>query len=93
MVFLDLFPVGIWQFKTVTEQGLWYARSDAFIGSTGFQTFTWLRIIGGTIFTLGGVTPLVWYVMRRRKEFKKNTSIEIMQGKKIFNESLVEVTV
>ena len=58
MVFLDLFPVGIWQFKTVTENGLWFAQSDAFIGSTGFKTFTWLRIIGGAMFTLGGVVPL-----------------------------------
>jgi nitric oxide reductase subunit B len=71
MVFLDLFPVGIWQFKTVTEKGLWFARSDAFIGSTGFQTFTWLRIIGGALFTLGGVVPLVWFVMRSRKGFAK----------------------
>jgi hypothetical protein len=30
-----------------------------------------LRIIGGAIFTLGGVTPLVWYVMRKRKRFTK----------------------
>jgi len=71
MVFLDLFPVGIWQFKTVPEKGLWFARSDAFIGSTGFQTFTWLRIIGGALFTLGGVVPLVWFVMRSRKGFAK----------------------
>jgi nitric oxide reductase subunit B len=71
MVFLDLFPVGIWQFKTVTEQGLWYARSHDFIESTGFQTFTWLRIIGGSIFTVGGVIPLVWFVTSRRKGLKK----------------------
>ncbi len=77
MVFLDLFPVGIWQFKTVTEKGLWYARSEAFIGSTGFQTLTWLRIIGGAMFTLGGVVPLVWLVVRNRKKFiKKNITEE-----------------
>jgi len=74
MVFLDLFPVGIWQFKTVTENGLWFARSNAFIISTGFQTFTWLRIIGGALFTLGGVVPLVWFVMRSRKGFTKIAS-------------------
>lgn len=77
MVFLDLFPVGIWQFKTVTENGLWFARSNAFIGSTGFKTFTWLRIIGGALFTLGGVTPLVWLVMRGRKIYKKTIRKEI----------------
>jgi len=77
MVFLDLFPVGIWQFKTVTENGLWFARSSTFIESTGFQTFTWLRIMGGATFTLGGVVPLVWYVMRSRKGFRKSPFIII----------------
>lgn len=72
MVFLDLFPVGIWQFKSVTEQGLWYARSHAFIESTGFQTFTWLRIIGGSIFTVGGVIPLVYFIVRSKKGLKKS---------------------
>lgn len=64
MVFLDLFPAGIYQFNTVTEKGLWFARSEAFIGSKGFQTLTWLRIIGGSLFTVGGVIPLVWFVTR-----------------------------
>jgi len=80
MVFLDLFPAGIWQFKTVTEQGLWYARSSAFIESTGFQTLTWLRIIGGSIFTVGGVVPLVWFITSRRKSLKKNISVPIIQS-------------
>jgi nitric oxide reductase subunit B len=72
MVFLDLFPVGILQFKTVTEKGLWYARSSNFINSTTFQNFTWLRIIGGSIFTIGGVIPLIWFVVRSSKELKRN---------------------
>lgn len=71
MVLLDLFPAGIYQFKTVTEQGLWYARSSTFIESNGFQTLTWMRIIGGSIFTVGGVIPLVWFVTSRRKGLKK----------------------
>ena len=58
MVILDLFPAGIYQFKSVTEHGLWFARSSTFVESTGFQTLTWLRIIGGALFTLGGVVPL-----------------------------------
>jgi nitric oxide reductase subunit B len=70
MVFLDLFPAGIWQFKTVTENGLWFARSHTFIESTGFQTLTWLRIVGGSIFTIGGVIPLVWFITSRRKGLK-----------------------
>lgn len=72
MVFLDLFPAGILQFKTVTEKGLWFARSAAFIDSTAFQNFTLLRIIGGSLFTLGGVIPLIWFVMKSNKVLKPN---------------------
>ncbi len=75
MVFLDLFPAGIWQFKTVTEHGLWYARSHSFIESTEFQTLTWLRIIGGSIFTVGGVIPLVVFIMKSRKGLKQNDRV------------------
>jgi nitric oxide reductase subunit B len=78
MVFLDLFPAGIYQFKSVTEHGLWYARSSAFIESTGFQTLTWLRIIGGSLFTLGGVIPLAWFITNRRKALKK-VVVEIVE--------------
>ena len=71
MVFLDLFPAGIYQFKTVTENGLWYARSSAFIESTGFQTLTWLRIVGGAIIYSGrsDTTGLVYY--QQKKGLKK----------------------
>lgn len=71
MVFLDLFPAGIWQFKSVTDNGLWFARSHEFIESTGFQTLTWLRIIGGSLFTLGGVIPLVWFITTRGMRLKE----------------------
>lgn len=71
MVFLDLFPAGIYQFKTVTEQGLWFARSNEFIESNTFQALTWLRIIGGSVFTVGGVIPLIWFITSRRKRLKK----------------------
>jgi nitric oxide reductase subunit B len=70
MVFLDLFPAGIWQFKTVTEQGLWFARSHTFIENNNFQTLTWLRIVGGALFTLGGVIPLMWFLSVSRRGMK-----------------------
>lgn len=71
MVLLDLLPAGLWQLKTVTEQGLWYARSHAFVESPGFQTLTWLRIVGGLFFTVGGVFPLVWFLTTRSNKLKK----------------------
>jgi nitric oxide reductase subunit B len=83
MVFLDLFPAGIWQFNTVTEQGLWYARSHEFIESTGFQTLTWLRIVGGSLFTIGGVAPLAWFIVRSRRGLKKNNRLVKMDQQEI----------
>ena len=79
MVMLDLFPAGIWQFKTVTEQGLWFARSHSFIESSGFQTLTWLRIVGGSLFTVGGVIPLVWFIVKSRRGLKEKALLELKQ--------------
>ena len=83
MIFLDLFPVGILQFKTVTEKGLWFARSAAFVDSTAFQSFTWLRIIGGSVFTLGGVIPLVWHIIRSSKGLKGIKTIKIDENSEV----------
>lgn len=75
MVLLDLFPAGIIQFEAVVENGLWFARSEQFIGSQIFQSLTWLRIIGGSIFTLGGVVPLVYMVVHTGKNLKAIASV------------------
>ena len=71
MVLLDLFPAGLLQFQAVVENGLWFARSAAFIDSTAFQTLTWMRIIGGSIFVIGGVVPLTWAITSAARNFKK----------------------
>ncbi|MBK8501857.1 MAG: cbb3-type cytochrome c oxidase subunit I [Saprospiraceae bacterium] len=75
MVMLDLFPAGAIQLKEVLDHGLWYARSDAFIGSNTFETLTWLRGIGATMFYGAGVIPLTWFIVTRSfrlKEFNKD---------------------
>jgi len=63
MVLLDLFPVGAIQLNAVLTDGLWYARSQAFQQASAFQTLTWMRIVGGAIFVLGGVIPLCGLVL------------------------------
>ena len=70
MVLLDLFPAGILQFEAVVDHGLWFARSNEFIEQKSFQSLTWLRIIGGSIFTLGGVLPLVYIVIKASSNLK-----------------------
>jgi len=71
MVLLDLFPAGLLQFQAVVEKGLWFGRSAEFIDSNAFQTLTWMRIIGGSIFVLGGVVPLSWAIHSVARHFKK----------------------
>ncbi len=65
MVVLDLFPVGVHQLIKVMEQGYAYARSQAYLEGSVFQTFTWLRGIGVAVFVAGGVLPLVWFMVSR----------------------------
>lgn len=50
MVVLDLFPAGSIQFKAVVERGLWFGRSSEFVDYGVFNSLTWLRGIGATVF-------------------------------------------
>lgn len=71
MVVLDLFPAGAIQFKAVLDNGFWYARSNDFITGTAFETLTWLRGIGASLFLFGGVIPLTWFIVSRGRSLKK----------------------
>ena len=71
MVVLDLFPAGAIQFKSVLDHGLWYARSNDFITSSAFESLTWMRGIGASIFLFGGVIPLTWFIVSRARSLKK----------------------
>lgn len=71
MVILDLFPAGAIQFKSVLDHGLWYARSNDFITGSAFESLTWMRGIGASIFLFGGVIPLTWFIVSRARSLKK----------------------
>lgn len=70
MVVMDLFPVGVHQLITVLEHGLASGRSQAYVQGELFQTLTWARIVGGSLFVLGGVLPLAWFVLTRWPRIK-----------------------
>ncbi len=74
MVLLDLFPAGAIQFKEIVDNGLWYARSHHFIGSSVFESLTWLRGIGSSIFFFGGVIPLAWFMVTRWNSLKTTSN-------------------
>jgi nitric oxide reductase subunit B len=64
MVVMDLFPVGVHQLiVAMSEQGYAFARSQVYFQGEIFQMFTWLRSVGVVIFVLGGVLPLVWFMV------------------------------
>lgn len=92
MVVLDLFPAGCIQFKAVVEKGLWFGRSVEFIDYGIFHSLTWLRGIGATVFFLGGVAPMTWFVISRLNSLKPAAnSIDEMdnyQDNKTDNEDL-----
>lgn len=90
MVVLDLFPAGIHQLVTVMEEGYWYARSQEFIQGTEFQSMTWLRIVGGSIFCVGGLFPLTWFVLRSARYVKKQGPLNLSEIEKN-EEEVVEV--
>ena len=65
MVVMDLFPVGVHQLTVAMTEGYAFARSQAYIQGSVFQTFTWLRGVGIAVFVLGGLFPLVWFMVSR----------------------------
>ena len=75
-MFLDLFPAGIYQLMIVLQDGLWYARSQEVIQGTVFQTLTYFRSLGGAVFVIGGVLPLIWFVLSRRSQMGCETEVE-----------------
>lgn len=85
MVTLDLFPAGVHQLMAVMENGYWFARSQEYIQSVPFQTMTWLRIIGGSVFCVGGLFPLTWFVLKSVKYLKPSSEMAI-------EEPLIEVS-
>src|SRR5690606_37841202 len=54
MVLLSVLPMGLLQTIASVEHGLWYARSAEFMQTGYMEIFRWLRVIGDTIFGLGG---------------------------------------
>jgi len=70
MMFLDLFPVGVYQLITVLEEGFWKARSPKVVSGEIFRNLTILRSVGGTLFVVGGVVPLVWFIFSRKRSIQ-----------------------
>jgi nitric oxide reductase subunit B len=76
MMFLDLFPVGLYQIWLVVQEGFWFARTSEVLTGPVFVTLTYLRTIGGAVFVLGGLLPLIWFVLSRGLRLQREVDVE-----------------
>ena len=66
MLFTSLLPVGFIQFYAAATEGLWYARSEAFMQQPLLQGLRWLRTVGDMIFIVGALA-ISWQVVKGLK--------------------------
>ncbi|MBU0916957.1 nitric-oxide reductase large subunit [Aquabacterium parvum] len=62
MITTSLLPIGIIQFAASASEGLWYARSEAFMQQPLLQTLRWVRTFGDLVF-IGGAVALALQVV------------------------------
>jgi nitric oxide reductase subunit B len=60
MLFINLVPIGSLQLYDAVANGYWHAREPEFFQSGMVHLFEWLRIVGDTIFIVGGIFPVVY---------------------------------
>ncbi|ATZ73041.1 nitric oxide reductase large subunit [Idiomarina sp. X4] len=66
MLFTSLLPVGFIQFYAAATEGLWYARSEAFMQQPLLQNLRWFRTLGDMVFIVGAL-GVSWQVIKGLK--------------------------
>ena len=66
MLFTSLLPVGFIQFYAAASEGLWYARSEAFMQQPLLQNLRWFRTLGDMVFIVGAL-GISWQVVKGLK--------------------------
>ena len=62
MISTSLLPIGLFQFHASVTEGLWYARSEAFLQQPFLQTLRWVRTFGDVVFIVGALA-VAWQVV------------------------------
>jgi nitric oxide reductase subunit B len=62
MIATSLLPIGLFQFHASVSQGLWYARSEAFLQQPFLETLRWVRTFGDLVFIVGALS-IAWQVV------------------------------
>jgi nitric oxide reductase subunit B len=63
MIFTSLLPIGIIQFYASVSEGLWYARSEAFMQQPLLQNLRWARTFGDVVFIVGALAIALQVVL------------------------------
>ncbi|WP_077728198.1 nitric-oxide reductase large subunit [Methylocaldum sp. 14B] len=62
MIATSLLPIGLFQFHASVSQGLWYARSEAFLQQPFLEMLRWVRTFGDVVFIVGALS-IAWQVV------------------------------
>lgn len=62
MMFTSLLPIGLIQFHASVGEGMWFARSEAFLQQDILQTLRWVRTFGDMVFIVGALS-VTWQVV------------------------------
>tara|TARA_B100000745_G_scaffold89947_1_gene56518 strand:+ start:418 stop:2700 length:2283 start_codon:yes stop_codon:yes gene_type:complete len=63
MLFTSVLPIGVLQFVASASEGMWYARSEAFMQQGLLETLRWVRTVGDLIFIVGS-GAVAWQVVK-----------------------------
>ncbi|EDN69502.1 nitric oxide reductase subunit B [Beggiatoa sp. PS] len=73
MVFLSLFPQGLWQVYNSYQHGYWYARSAEFMHTPLMEGFVWARVPGDIVFGIG-VFALLAFIVSLYRHYSSTNS-------------------
>jgi nitric oxide reductase subunit B len=63
MMFTSLLPIGLIQFHASVSEGMWYARSEAFMQQDILRTLRWGRTFGDVVFLLGALSMVLQVIL------------------------------
>ena len=64
MMFVNLVPLGAWQFYDSASFGYFHARQPEFFEQTGIRVIEWLRLPGDVLFIVAGIVPVFYLAVR-----------------------------
>lgn len=70
-------------YSLITE-GLWYARTAAFVHSPIMEGFVWMRVPGDVVFA-AGISYLAWFAIRLLKKERKEENRVTLVSEKVMS--------